>query len=115
MSTAGNGQGAARRRNSLDPQGKRALFEAPVAAAPDMLRPGQERHGRDALFSTGPRQFGTVVVDCASCNVRSRTSIANVGLRLFTGSAWIPGRSHSHWMRCPVCERRTWCSVGWTD
>ena len=110
-----NDRQAQKRRHSLDPLGKRALFEAPVAAAPDTLRAGRERQGREALFSTGPRQFGTVVVDCSACKVRSRTSLADIGLRLFTGSAWLPGREYSHWMRCPTCGHRTWCSVGWND
>lgn len=108
-------QGTTKRRRSIDPQGKRALFEAPVAAAPDTLRAGRERHGREALFSNGPRQFGTAIVDCSACKVRSRTSLADIGLRLLTISAWLPGRSHSHWMRCPACGHRTWCSVGWND
>lgn len=106
---------APNRRRSLDPQGKRALFETPVAAAPDLLRPGVEREGRESLFSTGPRQLGTVLVDCSSCRVRTRASLADIGLRLLSASAWFPGRAHSHWIRCPACERRTWCSVGWND
>ncbi len=103
------------RRRSMDPQGKRALFETPVGAAPDSLRPGPERHGREALFSAGPRQFGTAIVECSSCKVRTRTSLADIGLRLLTISAWLPGRSHSHWMRCPSCGHRAWCAVGWND
>jgi len=103
------------RRSSHDPHGKRALFETPVAAAPDLLQSGPEREGREALFSTGPRRFGTAIVDCSTCKVRSRASLADIGLRLLTVSAWLPGRSHSHWMRCPACGRRTWCSVGWND
>ena len=103
------------RRRSLDPQGKRALFETPVAAAPDSLHGGEERHGREALFSAGPRRIGTVVVDCSSCEERTRTTLADLGLRLLTLSAWLPGRSHSHWMRCPACEQRTWCAIGWND
>lgn len=102
-------------RRSFDPDGKRALFETPVAAAPDTLRPGPERHGREALFSTGARRVGTVVVDCSACQARSRTSLPDLGLRLLTVSAWVPGRTHSHWMRCPACGRRTWCAVGWND
>ena len=39
----------------------------------------------------------------------------NLAMRLVTVSAWIPGRRHSHWMRCPACERRRWCAIGWND
>lgn len=111
--TRHDGPDTAKRHRSLDPQGKRALFEAPVAAAPDTLRAGHTRDGREALFSTGPRQFGTALVDCSSCKVRTRTSLPDIGLRLLTVSAWVPGRSYSHWMRCPSCGHRTWCSVDW--
>lgn len=102
-------------RRSLDPQGKRALFEAPVEAPPDILRAGPEREGREALYSTGPRRAGTVLIDCSGCRARARTHLADVGLRLLTLSAWVPGRRHSHWMRCPSCGHRTWCRIGWTD
>ena len=36
----------------LDPSGKRALFEAPIDVADDLLH-GQDRSGKDALFSVG--------------------------------------------------------------
>jgi hypothetical protein len=100
---------------SLDPQGKRALFEAPVAAAPDTLTPGNQKEGKDALYSSGPRQVGTVLLDCASCQARSRTSLVDLGLRFLSISVWLPGRRHSHWMRCPACHQHTWCRVGWTE
>ncbi len=100
---------------SLDPQGKRALFETPPSAAPDMLRAGPRRSGRDALFSTGERRTGTVIVDCSECGVRSRVSLADLGVRLVTISAFVPGRKHPHWMRCPSCEHRRWCRIGWNE
>lgn len=99
----------------LDPQGKRALFEMPVAAARDTIRSGEATQGKDALFSTGPRQAGSAVVDCRGCRVRTRISLTDVAMRLATMSAWVPGRRHGHWMRCPACEQRTWCRIGWTD
>ncbi len=100
---------------SMDPLGKRALFEAPVEAPADHLRAGPSRAGKDALFSTGPRQTGTALVDCAGCGARSRVGLPNVGLRLLTFSAWVPGRKHAHWMRCPACGHHTWCRIGWNS
>lgn len=107
--------GTGRRRRSLDPQGKRALFEQPVAAARDSIRSGPAKEGREALFSSGPRRPGTVVVDCAGCEARSRISLADIGIRLAMASVWLPIRRHPHWMTCPACARRTWCRVAWTS
>ncbi len=102
-------------QRGLDPKGKRALFEAPVEAPADHLRPGPARSGRDALFSTGPRQRGTAVVECDGCGARSRVSLADLGLRLVSFSVWIPGRRHAHWLSCPACGHRTWCRIGWDE
>jgi len=109
------GRSASGRRPSLDPQGRRALFETPPSAARDVIRSGSPRDGKEALYSTGPRQSGTVVVACASCKARSRINLTDLGLRWLTGTVWIPGRRKGHWMRCPACHRRTWCSIGWQD
>jgi hypothetical protein len=111
---AGSDRGDGRRR-SLDPQGRRALFETPVSAARDTIRSGNPREGKDALYSTGPRQPGTVVVTCSRCEARTRINLTDLGLRILAGSAWIPGRRNGHWMRCPSCGTRTWCSIGWQE
>lgn len=103
------------RRRSLDPQGRRALFETPVSAARDTIRSGKARDGKDALYSTGPRQTGTVVVACNGCEARTRINLSELGLRWLGGTVWIPGRRNGHWMRCPSCGKRTWCSIGWQD
>ena len=95
----------------IDPTGKRALFEAPVTAAPDHLRPRVPREGRNAMFSTGPREPGTVLVECASCSARSRIPLTDLGMRVLTGSLLLPGVARGWFVRCPACNRRTWCSV----
>jgi hypothetical protein len=95
----------------LDPKGKRALFEAPVTAPPDQLRAGVARQGRDALFSVGRAEPGTVVLGCSTCRARSRVAIADLGVRLLTGSLVWPGRRDGWFVRCPACDHRTWCSV----
>jgi len=99
----------------FDPEGKRALFERPVAAAPDQIRTGRPSDGKAALYSSGPPRAGTVLVECAGCETRTRLSLADVGLRLLGGSAWLPARRHNHWMRCPSCGHRTWCRIGWSE
>lgn len=109
------GRKASGRRASLDPQGRRALFDTPVSAARDAIRSGPARDGRDALFSTGPRQVGTVVVTCSGCQSRSRINLTDLGLRWLSGTVWLPGRRDGHWMRCPSCNHRTWCRIGWQD
>ncbi len=93
---------AADRTGAIDPQGKHALFTTGVTAAPDQLGPGNQKEGREALFSTGPRQTGTVVVECADCLTRTRVTLLDVGVRLVSISVWLPGRKQPHWMRCPV-------------
>jgi hypothetical protein len=103
------------RRRSLDPQGRRALFETPVSAARDTIRAGQPSDGKAALYSTGPRRSGTVVVACSGCKARTRINISDLGLRWLGGTVWIPGRRNGHWMRCPSCGKRTWCSVAFQD
>lgn len=108
---APSGRAASGRRRSLDPQGRRALFETPVSAARDTIRSGRAREGKEALYSTGPRQSGTVVVTCSACKARTRINCTDLAMRWLTGSLWLPGRRSGHWMRCPSCGRRTWCSV----
>lgn len=105
---------APERRRHLDPQGKQALFDAPVQSAPDQLS-GHGNRGRRALYSSGPREVGTVVVECATCQVRTRTTLVNLGLRMLPFTAWLPARRHNHFMRCPACGAMTWCRIGWTE
>jgi len=103
------------RASRIDPNGKHALFSSPVKAAPDQIGPGNQKEGKHALYSTGPRQTGTVIVDCRACGVRTRSTLLDLGVRMASISLWIPGRKHSHWMRCPACHNHTWCRIGWTE
>ena len=79
-----------------DLDGKRALFSAPVSAAPT------ER----------PAAPGAVLVDCGSCGERSVLTPPGA-LALAVPSVHLPflKRDHGSWMRCPACRRRTWVSV----
>lgn len=95
----------------LDPTGKRALFEAPVAASPERIRAGRAREGRAALFSVGPREPGTVVLSCSACRACSRVHLVDLGARLATGSLLWPGRKDGWFLRCPACGSRAWCNV----
>ena len=99
----------------VDPTGKHALFSAPPQAARDQLGPGNQKDGREAFFSTGPRQAGTAVVICSSCQTRARITLVDVGVRLVSISLWNPLRKHRHWMRCPSCNQHRWCQIAWSD
>lgn len=105
----------ARSRRTTDPSGKAALFSSGVKAAPDIISPGRPKEGKQALYSTGPRQAGTVVVQCSKCTARARISLVDLGVRFLSLSVWIPGRREGHWLRCPSCREHTWCSIGWMD
>jgi hypothetical protein len=101
-----------------DPQGKRALFETPVVVLDDTLRDDvlitiDDRDGRDALFSVGPHQAGTGVVECTHCATKTRISHLEIAVRIAMISLWVPGKYHSRWMQCPACQRRSWCRVDW--
>jgi hypothetical protein len=101
-----------------DPQGKRALFETPAVLVDDTLRDDELitidlREGRQALFSVGPAQVGTGVVECTHCEARTRISYLELVVRIVMVSLWIPGKEHSRWMQCPNCQRRSWVRVDW--
>jgi hypothetical protein len=99
----------------IDPSGRHALFSTPPQAARDQLGPGNQKDGRQAFFSTGPRQAGTVVVICSNCHTRARVTLVDLGIRLLSISLWNPLRKHSHWMRCPTCNQHQWCQVVWNE
>lgn len=102
-----------------DPYGKRALFEHPPAETDDALDHdplvgGEHAEGRAALFTSGPRRPGTVVLECSRCGVHTRMSIVEAGVRVLMISAWLPPlKHHNRWIQCPECERRTWCRIHW--
>ena len=101
------------RLNPIEPDrdGKRALF-GPVA--PPMDRKPPAGQGRQALFSAAPREKGTVVVECSTCEARSPMPLTALGIRMVP-SLWlpIPGRQFTRLMRCPACDQATWCTVHW--
>jgi len=97
--------------NTNDPQGKRALFNhASTSSVKADLGPG-----RQALFSTARPRLGTVVVECSSCGEHKRIRIGEATARILRVSVWVPLVRYNRWMRCPSCERRSWCRVGWFD
>lgn len=100
-------------RPRRDPTGTRALFEASPAVTPQVVD-ARADEGRTLLYSSAPEAAGTVPVDCGTCGARSRIGLVEVGLRMVP-SLFVPLRRYPHWMRCPSCERRTWCRIGWTS
>ncbi len=104
----------AQRTKQADPLGKRALFSPPEDVSKP--RPARTtRQGKQALYSAAPTTHGwTVTLECSKCASRSKLAIAEAAVLIMSFSLWIPGFRYSRWLRCPVCERRTWCRIHWT-
>lgn len=94
----------------VDPQGKRLLF-GPQPIEDEAHLPGSHDAGRQAYFSSGPHETGTVLIECSSCDAKTRVSLLDAGIRLASFSLWIPGKRHSRRLRCPACGQRAWCRV----
>jgi hypothetical protein len=108
---------AARTAGSRDPLGKAALFSdaavepvVPIAAA-DMGR------GASHLFSQSEARSGTLVVDCSSCEQRTRVTYAEFAALHLPVWLWIPSplRTHRHWLRCPACHKYAWLRAHWLE
>jgi hypothetical protein len=97
--------------NRNDPEGKRALFESTATSVPTDETP----LGRRALFSTASGRPGSVVVECSSCGEHKRIQAGEAIARILRLSVWVPLVRYNRWMRCPSCEQRSWCRVGWLD
>jgi len=94
-----------------DPLGRSALFSPPPAGpSPRSMGRG---NGKESLYSApaGAQQWGTVVLECSSCQAHSRVSWAEFVWRHFPFWLWIPWLRYSRLMSCPACERRTWLDV----
>jgi hypothetical protein len=103
-----------------DPQGKRALFEAPPTPVEDpldddVLVEPHPPNGIRSIFSTGPHLPGTAVIDCSHCGARTRSSFIDLAVRICLVSLWVPGKHYSRWLQCPNCQRRSWCRVAWRE
>jgi hypothetical protein len=85
----------------------------PTAPGPRVTRRSgpPDPEGKRALFSVveQPPPFGAFTMTCGSCG-QSSVLGARQALRLALPSVHLPllRRGHPSWMRCPVCERRTW-------
>jgi hypothetical protein len=88
-----------------------ALFGSPIVGT-DVANPITLGPGRRAVFSAPPRRRGAVVVECDRCLARRPVPLVTMAPRLVP-SVWMPGRSHSRWMRCPTCGAFTWCRIHW--
>jgi hypothetical protein len=113
-----------------DPLGKRALFWAPSA------REGGSRGtttgstvalplGKRALFSGARAESdsllatsgnpladrGSFTVLCERCDQSSHVGVLDLLIFQFPLGVWLPRGRFDHRMTCPVCRKRTWCSV----
>jgi hypothetical protein len=70
-----------------------------------------DNEGKRALFSTSAPKpaFGSVTVECTSCDATSVLSPSQAG-RLLMTTVHLPGvrRHHVSWVRCPACGKRSW-------
>ena len=105
-------------RRTRDPLGKSALFsEVPTSAATTFAQPEPEGRGATQLFSRATARPGTLVVDCASCERRTRITYAEFAWLHLPVWLWAPDptRSHRHWLRCPACRHWSWLRAGWLE
>lgn len=94
-----------------DPQGKHALFEhAPAPGRASDLAPG-----RRAVFSVATPHSGTVVVECSACGEHKRIPLGEAVARILRFTIWVPLLRNNRYIRCPSCEQRAWCRMGWLD
>jgi hypothetical protein len=129
---------AARKRAT---EGRRALFSVPepaevcdeppqagssaqpVAAGPPESsgraeKPGAPEPARPlGPAATPPRAeggsvVGHAVVECRTCREHTTISVAALAVKLIP-SIWLPTRPWPHLMRCPSCNRLSWCRVKW--
>ena len=112
-----------------DPLGKAALFSsaATIDAAADADEDAgatpqpafSQPVGRGAaqLFSAPEARAGTLVLDCASCNRRTRVTYLEFAALHLPVWLWVPlpGRGHRHFLRCPSCNRRAWLQAHWLE
>ena len=105
-----------REMRSLDPQGKRALFETPPSAAPDhaAARPAAHRPRRPLLHRRAhapapPSSSARAAASAPAPRCPTSACASSPSRRS------CPGGKHPHWMRCPACGHRRWCRIGWNE
>ena len=103
------------RTRNADPFGKRALFSPPVSSDEDrQAATPSDTEGVRALYSAKPAGGpGTVTLECSRCQSHLHLTLVEAGVLILSFSLWIPGFRYNRWLRCPVCERRTWCRIHW--
>lgn len=90
---------------SLDRVPRRAGDRPVGAGAPDA-------QGKQALFSRSERSSGAgrVSVRCSRC--RAATSVGPIrAVRLLVPSLYVPLRAYPSLLRCPACQRISWCRL----
>ena len=118
-----------RRDGPPDPLGKRALFGAPPrpgaefgiaggAAAPlrdeerAIYSGAQLDHGDGGPTSnTSVAQRGTFAVECQRCSEGSSVGVLDLLRLQLPLGVWLPRGRFDRRMTCPVCRKRSWCSV----
>lgn len=109
-------------RSRRDPSGKRAIFSTPseeLAEDPPSARDPAPRSDLpeqpDQQVPHDAARPGTLVVECSTCEERTRVTyfdfaLLNLPLGFFVP---VPGRRYKHHMTCPACHRWTWLEAHW--
>jgi hypothetical protein len=63
----------------------------------------------------GSGMFGSLILHCSSCRVRSQVDLVEFVVLHLPLWLWRPGRGYTTFMTCPACRRRTWMSASWTS
>jgi hypothetical protein len=120
-----------RREGPPDPLGKRALFGTPphlgaefgvagVSTAPLREENGAIHSGAHvdhdeddggATSSISAAQRGTFVVECQRCSQGSSVGVLDLFRLQLPVGVWLPRGRFDRRMTCPVCRKRSWCSV----
>jgi hypothetical protein len=118
-----------RREGPPDPLGKRALFGAPPHLGAELGIAGGVtvplREEESAIYSgvhldqgdgglssgTPAAQRGTFVVECQRCNQGSSIGVLDLLRLQLPVGVWLPRGRYDRRMTCPVCRKRSWCSV----
>lgn len=105
-------------RAGRDPSGKSAIFSPTSEKSSSAAPPDTEVESRVARSeSHDPPRAGTLVVECSSCEERTRVTffdfaLLNLPLGFFVP---VPGRRFKHRMTCPACSSWTWVEAHWLE
>lgn len=92
--------------------GRHAVFSGPPAGSSGVEPPGvgPEPPGVGNEPAGGGRT--AAVVHCRTCLSATRVGLPRLAAALVP-SLWLPTRPWPRLMRCPACQRVSWCRIDW--